>query len=341
VTAHVADALDRYASITRAALEEAVPSDLSEDHLRAPMLEYPRRGGKALRPALCMATCEAFGGRFEDALPSAVALEMLHNAFLVHDDIEDAGTLRRGRPTLHLLYGTDRALNAGDALALVGYGHLRRNRGLLGSALAERIGEEFDEMSRHTVDGQAIELGWRVENRLDLTPDDYLHLVMKKTCWYTTVTPMRVGALIGSRGTAPLAPMVRFGFHLGAAFQIRDDILDLEGDPDEFGKQPLGDLLEGKRTLMLLHLWAAADPPVRHLLATHLGRPARERTAEDAAAIVAAMQAHGSLSFAREFARGVAADALDAFEEAFAGVPDTPARRFVRDLVPYMVERVR
>lgn len=335
----VEDELHRYAAQTRTALEEAVPADLSEDHLRTPMLDYPRRGGKALRPALCLATCEAFGGRPEEALPSAVALELIHNAFLVHDDIEDASDLRRGGPTLHRLYGVDRALNAGDALALVGYGHLRANRSILGAPLAERVGEEFDEMSRHTVDGQAMELGWRIDNRLDLTPDDYLHLVMKKTCWYTTVTPMRVGALIGSRGAAPLAPMVRFGFHLGAAFQIRDDILDLEGDPTEFGKRPLGDLLEGKRTLMLLHLWAAADPPVRQLLHRHLGRPMEQRRIEDAEAIVEAMRDHGSLAFAREFSRGVAADALDAFEEAFAGVPDTAARRFVRLLVPYMVER--
>ena len=92
-------------------------------------------------------------------------------------------------------------------------------------------------MSHQTVAGQALEIGWCRDNRLDLEPDDYLDLIMKKTCWYTTVLPLRAGALIGSWGTADLEPMIEFGFHLGAAFQIRDDILNLVGDPDVYGKE--------------------------------------------------------------------------------------------------------
>ena len=215
--------------------------------------------------------------RSSDALPSAVAIELLHNAFLVHDDIEDASLLRRGEPTLHRRYGTPLALNAGDGLALQAIGTLRENIDLLGPRLADRIMMEFDFMSQQTVAGQALELGWCRDNRIDLEPDDYLDLIMKKTCWYTTVLPLRVGALVGSRGTAELDPMIEFGFHLGAAFQIRDDILNLVGDPGVYGKEALGDLLEGKRTLMLIHLLASADPADRRWLVAYLARAPAER----------------------------------------------------------------
>ena len=131
------------------------------------MRDYPTRGGKALRPSICLATCEAFGGSLDDALPSAVAIELLHNAFLVHDDIEDASLLRRGEPTLHLRYGTPLALNAGDGLALQAMATLRENIDLLGPRLADRIMVEFDFMSQQTVAGQALELGWCRDNRID------------------------------------------------------------------------------------------------------------------------------------------------------------------------------
>ncbi len=199
-----------------------------------------------------------------------MAIELLHNAFLVHDDIEDASLLRRGEPTLHRRYGTPLALNAGDGLALQAMGTLRENIDLLGPWLADRIMMEFDFMSQQTVAGQALELGWCRDNRTDLEPDDYLDLIMKKTCWYTTVLPLRVGALVGSKGTAELDPMIEFGFHLGAAFQIRDDILNVVGDPGVYGKEALGDLLEGKRTLMLIHLLASADPADRRWLVAYL-----------------------------------------------------------------------
>jgi geranylgeranyl diphosphate synthase type II len=164
---------------------------------------------------------------------------------------------------------------------------------------------------------------------------------MRKTCWYTTLLPLRVGALIGARGNVDLAAMLRFGFFLGAAFQIRDDILNLTGSVDRYGKEPLGDLREGKRTLMVIHLLAAAGPRDRDRVAGYLALRPAERTPDVTATLLAMMQAHGSVAFAEEFARGIARSAAEAFEDAFADVADSPARRFVRDLVPFMVDRDR
>jgi geranylgeranyl diphosphate synthase type II len=344
----VLEHLERYGRVAReAALSHLVADDLSP-YLVAPAVDYLARGGKALRPALCLATCEAFGGDLDRALPSAAAIELLHTAFLVHDDVEDDSDLRRGEPTLHRRYGRAAAMNAGDGLAVTALGALRGNQQLLGPALAARVWAEFDFMARQTVDGQALELGWQRDGLTDLTPDDYLDLIMKKTCWYTTLLPLRVGCLVASggarlpgRGTPDPSAMLRFGFFLGAAFQIRDDLLNLTGAEALYGKERLGDLREGKRTLMLIHLLAVADEPDRRRLRRWLALAPHARTSGIREEILTMMEAHGSLSFADEFARGIARSAEVAFEEAFANAPDSPARRFVAGLVPYMVERDR
>jgi geranylgeranyl diphosphate synthase type II len=331
--------LERYGGLTAEALREYLPDQEPKAHLWDQAADYPARGGKAIRPSLCLATCVAFGGEVDEALPSAVAIELLHNAFLVHDDVEDGSELRRGQPTLHERHGVPLAVNAGDALVLLAAAPLRDNRELLGARMAAGVADEFDRMARHTVEGQAIELGWRSDVTLELTPDDYLDLIMRKTCWYTTVHPMRVGALIGSWGRADLDRLVRFGFYLGAAFQIRDDLLNLVGDVTRYGKEQCGDLLEGKRTLMLNHLLAASRGEERVELLAYLRRDRTERSAADIELVLAAMHRHGSIEFASEFARGIADAAHGAFEQAFAGVPDGEDRRFVEAMIPWMLDR--
>jgi geranylgeranyl diphosphate synthase, type II len=328
-----------YAAVTHEAMSVYLPETEPRQHLWDLVREYPGRGGKAIRPALCLATTVAFGGELEEALPSAVALELLHNAFLVHDDIQDASLRRRGLPTLHAQYGLPLALNAGDALAILAGDPLRDNRRLLGSRLAARIGDEFDLMARRTLEGQARELGWRREVVLDLKPNDYLDLIMHKTCWYTTIHPLRVGALIGTLGRADPDPLVRFGFYLGAAFQIRDDLLNLVGDEAKYGKESCGDLYEGKRTLMVIHLLREARGPDRHMVGRFLAMERQQRTPGDVAMILELMRRYGSIDFAREFGLGIASAAGDAFEAAFADLPDSPERRFVHKLIAWMLER--
>jgi len=361
-TEPVVEVLERYGRLAREAAHSYLVADGLSPYLVAPAVDYLARGGKALRPALCLATCEAFGGDPDRALPSAAAIELLHTAFLVHDDVEDDSDLRRREPTLHRRYGRAAAMNAGDGLAVMALGALRGNQQLLGPALAARVWAEFDFMARQTVEGQALELGWQRDGLTDLTPDDYLDLIMKKTCWYTTLLPLRVGALVASGGawnpvrsatarmgtasgsagrTPDPGALLRFGFFLGAAFQIRDDLLNLTGAEALYGKERLGDLREGKRTLMLIHLLAVADDADRRRLRRWLALAPQARTSGIREEVLAMMEAHGSLSFADEFARGIARSAEVAFEEAFANAPDSPARRFVSGLVPYMVDRDR
>jgi geranylgeranyl diphosphate synthase, type II len=343
LTASGAQLVEAYSAdvsrLVRRAMLDAIPDGEPHRWLYRVARDYPSRPGKAIRPALCVATSRAFGGDDGDVLPVAAAIELLHNAFLVHDDIVDGSERRRGRPTLSAEYGLGLALNAGDALAVLSNQVLRGHTSRMDGDLAERVLEEFDAMALRTLEGQATELGWRRERVDALEPADYLDLIMHKTCWYTTVHPLRVGALIGSRGTADLRPMVRFGFLLGAAFQIQDDLLNLLGTEREYGKEIDGDLYEGKRTLPLIHLLRNAQGPDRQVLDRYLDLERGERTAVMIAEIRGLLDAYGSIAFAAEYARGIAGAAVGAFEAAFAPVSAGPDRDFVRALVPYMLDR--
>jgi geranylgeranyl diphosphate synthase, type II len=325
--------------LVRRAMLDAIPDGEPHRWLYRVARDYPSRPGKTLRPALCVATSRSFGGRDADVVPVAVAIELLHNAFLVHDDIVDGSERRRGRPTLSAEYGLGLALNAGDALAVLSNQVLRRHAARMDADLAERVLSEFDAMALRTLEGQATELGWRRDGVDTLEPEDYLDLIMHKTCWYTTVHPLRVGALIGSGGGADLRPMVRFGFHLGAAFQIQDDLLNLLGTEREYGKEIDGDLFEGKRTLPLIHLLRHARGSDREAVDRYLGLERAQRTAAMVAEIRDLLDAYGSITFAAEYAQGIAGAALEAYEEAFAPAAPGPDRDFVRALVPYMLDR--
>jgi geranylgeranyl diphosphate synthase type II len=327
--------------VTRRAMLDVIPDGEPGRWLYGPMREYPSRQGKALRPALCLAAGRAFGGETDDLIGLAVAIELLHNVFLIHDDVADGSEMRRGRPTLPATHGVGAAVNAGDGVAIVAGQVLRRATRRMDRDLADLVMAEFDTMAMRTLEGQAMELGWRSEVTCDLGPDDYLDLIMHKTCWYTTIHPLRVGAMVGSRGRAELAPLVRFGFHFGAAFQIRDDVLNLVGDERSYGKEILGDIYEGKRTLPLLHLLSAAGDEDRELLADYLGRDREQRSAAEVAAVRALMDDYGSIDFTVEYAEGILAVAEDYFEQAFRAAIPGPDLDFLRLLVPYVWARWR
>jgi geranylgeranyl diphosphate synthase, type II len=327
-------------AVRRSMLDE-MPDGEPHQWLYGPMREYPSRPGKALRPALCLSAGRVFGAQPGDVLGFAVAIELLHNAFLVHDDIADGSDIRRGRPTLAAEHGMAAALNAGDGLAIIASQVLRKAARRLDRDLADLVMAEFDTMAMRTLEGQATEIGWQHDNVEDLGPEDYLELIMHKTCWYTTIHPLRVGAMVGSGGTVELGPLVRFGFHFGAAFQIRDDLLNLIGDERTYGKEILGDIYEGKRTLTLVHLMDTARGADRELVGDYLRRKRAERSEEIVRTVRALMDDYGSIDFTREYAEGILLTAEDHFEQAFADAQPGPDLDFLRSLVPYVWARWR
>ena len=152
------------------------------------------------------------------------------------------------------------AVNVGDAMLSLSLQPLLDNVERVGLGPALRILRAVAKMTRLTVDGQALELEWVRSNTWRLDDDDYLKMVELKTSWYSFITPLQAGAIAAGAGPERLAPLESLGRHLGAAFQITDDLLNLRADPEEYGKEIGGDLWEGKRTLMLLHTLRCAEP---------------------------------------------------------------------------------
>ena len=335
----VAELLDEYGTRVRVAMTEYLRPREPRRYLYNLVSDYPRRGGRMLRPSLCLATARAFGAGEDDALRTAVAIELFHNAFLVHDDVEDESDARRGRPTLNAMHGSPTAVNVGDALIFLGLRALLDNAERLGLPLAMRVLTEAERMVRETIEGQSIELGWRQDNAIHLRESDYLEMILKKTCWYTTIFPVRAGALIGLRSDSNLDRFIRFGFFAGAAFQIQDDLLNLIGDPAKYGKELNGDIQEGKRTVMLIHLLEHVSPEERSRLVEILSRPRQSRSADDVVWIRERMESYMSIPYAQRMAHGLAGAAQNAFDEEFGDVPDSRDRSFVRGIVRWVLAR--
>jgi geranylgeranyl diphosphate synthase type II len=331
--------LQEYGSLTRASLKEYLPSWEPRRHLYDLVADYPLRGGKMMRPSLCIATARAFGAQLEEALLTAVSIELLHNALLIHDDIEDGSKERRGQPTLHTQCGVPLALNVGDALTLLSFRPLIDNMGTIGSRLALRILEEAERMARESAEGQALELGWRHDNATALDERDYLEMVLKKTCWLATIYPSRVGALIGSRDSVDLDAFLRFGFFLGAAFQIQDDLLNLEAD-ERYGKEANGDIWEGKRTLMLIRLFQQATPDEHSQLVQILQLSREQRTNAEVNWIRSLMDTHECLAYAHQIAHGLAGAALHEYSLLYNNIPNSRDKDFIKGLVTWVFERI-
>jgi geranylgeranyl diphosphate synthase, type II len=330
--------LGEYGGATRAALLERLPAGEADAHLYGPIRDFVARSGKGLRPALLIATCRAFSGRLEDALTSACALELLHNAFLIHDDIQDGSEFRRGQPCLHARLGVPLAINVGDAMLAGALRLLRRNVAELGPDTAWRIFDEFDRLITESLEGQAMELGWIRDNDLSVGPADYLRMTLKKTCCYSFIHPCRIGALIAGQRGAALDAFDPFGFFLGAAFQIQDDVLNLLGSRDRYGKEILGDIYEGKRTLILARLAGLAGEADRARLARFLARPRSGRSEAEAVWVFESMRRQGCIDFARDAAARLVEGARAAFETTFAGAAGED-RDFVRHCLDFVTER--
>ncbi|MGH3784669.1 MAG: FAD-dependent oxidoreductase, partial [Pseudonocardiaceae bacterium] len=264
--------LSWYRDQALAALRQDLPRKEPNRYLYDLVRDFVAQPSKGLRPALCLATCRAYGGSTEAALPSAAGLELLHNAFLVHDDLEDGSLSRRGQTTMHRRVGIPLAVNAGDAMNALSMRLFRRNLVHLEPEVALRIVDEVDHLLVESLEGQAIELGWMRDNEWGVGTGDYLRMVLKKTAWYSFIHPMRIGALVAGADD-DLDRFNRFGFLLGAAFQIQDDVLNLVGSYSRYGKEIAGDLCEGKRTLVLSHAFARATPSERSRLQDLFSRP--------------------------------------------------------------------
>ena len=255
------------------------------------MTDYVSRKAKGLRPGLCIAVCRALGGALEEVTPSAAVVELFHNAFLIHDDIEDGSEERRGGPALHQSYGTPIALNVGDGLLALSLRPLLENTELLGLSRTLQILEIVVRMVTESFEGQAIELRWIEDGEWDLADGDYEEMVRKKTCCYSFVAPAEIGAVVAKADLSLRRKLIDCMYSLGMAFQIQDDLLNLSDDTQAYGKEINGDLWEGKRTLMLLHALREANNDERDRAHEILAAPRPKITATNRTQSLAGMLA--------------------------------------------------
>ncbi len=331
--------LDTYRSLALDTLLSYLPDKEPRKYLYELVPSYPKRPGKGFRPSLCIATCRAFQGNAQRALRTAAALELFHNGFLIHDDLEDGSEYRRGGPTLHTEHGYALAVNVGDALNVLSIRPLMDNLIDLGPRLTWRIFAEIEHMVRQSVEGQAMEVGWVRDNICDLDDDAYLRMTLKKTCWYTCIHPCRLGALIATDDGVDLDRFNRFAYYMGAAFQIQDDILNLAGDREKYGKEIGGDILEGKRTMVLIHALNSCSRREKDRFQRFLSKPRVDRTADEVAWVYSIMDKYESIDYARSSAKQLAGGALREFYVAYGDQPDSPDKEFIRSIILYMIER--
>ena len=331
---------------TKAKIDAYIFDFLPTDHKRAEvrrlykmMLDYPQRSGKMLRPAFCLLMCEAFGGNPNDAFNTAAALELLQNWLLIHDDIEDGSDLRRGQPCLHQKYGIPLAINVGDGLHCKMWEMLHRNVEILGYELAFQILSEFVHLGNQVVKGQHIELSWVQDNRWDLTEADYWGMSVQKAASYTCITPCRLGALIAKATNQEADKFIDIGKNLGVAFQIRDDVLNLIGEEGTYGKEIGGDISEGKRTLVLIHLFSACTKEDAQRLTNIMDKPREEKTEDEVREVLGLMEKYKSIRYAQQRSQQLVQKACDAFNQEFAYLPDSRAKETFPHLIDFVIER--
>jgi len=271
------------------------------EYLYDPWIRYSRNGGKRHRPLIAFASCQAVGGDVDRALSAAAAIEHFHSAALVHDDIADEGELRRGEPCLHHSLGLGLAINVGDLGLSCMVEETVLEDGLLDDATKVRILKELSRMTRATIEGQALDIGWARDERYDIGVEDYLTMATRKTAQYSAAVPLVVGAIAGGAGDGEVEALRSFGLAAGLAFQIQDDLLNLLGEKGAKKKDFRSDITEGKRTLVVVH--ALQHSSRRDRLVEILS--SKEKDAAVLQEAVDIMTDSGSIDFALEYARGI------------------------------------
>lgn len=219
-------------------------------------------GGKRMRPVLTLMAADAFGADCKEALPAAVAVEMFHNFSLVHDDIMDDAPLRRGNVTVHEKWDVNTAILSGDAMLILAYRYFEEYEPVVFRSLARL----FSKTALEVCEGQQWDVDF--ESRNDVTLPEYLKMIEYKTA-VLVAAALKMGAIVAGTTEENCQLIYEFGRNLGIAFQLQDDLLDAFGDPETFGKQVGGDIIENKKTYLYLLALQQGNMEQKHQLLQH------------------------------------------------------------------------
>jgi geranylgeranyl diphosphate synthase type I len=313
--------LERRAALVSGAIEQLLPIV----HPRG-LYEASRHlvdsGGKRLRPSMLLLAAEAAGGDAEAFAPAAVSIELIHNFTLIHDDIMDNADVRRGRPAVHKLWGESGAILAGDTLyskAFQVLGMTPVNPELLLSAM-----NVLSSTCTAICEGQWLDLEF--EDRTRVSEEEYMEMIEKKTgVLYGASASM--GAILAGASSQVVHGLDEFGRLTGMGFQLQDDVLDLMAPESVLGKRRGGDLIEGKKTLIMIHAFAhGVEVDV-------FGR--KDAALDEIETAISVLEASGSI----DYARSRASEMVEAGKQALRVLPDSTAKALLLNLADYMIRR--
>ncbi|PIU12689.1 MAG: serralysin [Hadesarchaea archaeon CG08_land_8_20_14_0_20_51_8] len=317
--------------LIEAEMKKFVPESIEPEVLAKASKHLLEAGGKRLRPCLVLIACEAVGGKAEDAVETAAALELLHTFTLIHDDIMDKDEFRRNVKTVHTIWGEPVAIIAGDALFAKVFEAVAANAKRL-KLPADRVVKLFDTLSKASFEicqGQALDMLF--EERKDIGEKEYLKMVSGKTGALIEAST-KVGALLGRGKPEQVKALAEYGRLIGIAFQIQDDVLGLVGEEKKFGKPIGSDIREGKRTLIIVRALETA-PSSRKKIVSVLGK--RKASKAEIKAAIKMLKDTGAIDHATKKARELVARAKSRLDV----LPDSKAKRFLFELADFTVER--
>ena len=305
---------------------EALDWKREPEGLYAPIAYTLAAGGKRLRPTLALIAANIFGGKEEEVLPAALALEIFHNFTLLHDDVMDRAQVRRGRPTVHVKWDDNTAILSGDQMLIEAYKQLAQ----LPADKLPQVLQWFNEMATGICEGQQYDVDF--EHAGHVTAADYMKMIELKTS-VLLANALRTGAYIAGADEKAQEALYRFGIHIGLAFQIQDDILDVYGDPKTFGKAIGGDICCNKKTLLLLTAMEKADEATRHELYGWLAT-----SGHDAEKIAAVTAIYNRLSVRQACEKAMEHHTSLALQQ-LACLPQNDACRQLRELAEKLTNR--
>jgi len=210
-------------------------------------------GGKRIRPMLTLIAADIFSGNYKEALPAALAVEVFHNFTLVHDDIMDDAPLRRGNETVHEKWNINTAILSGDAMLILAYQYFENYE----PRVFQKLAQLFSKTALEVCDGQQLDVDF--ETRNNVTIDEYIKMITLKTS-VLVAAALKMGAIVAKADEEQAQHLYNYGLNLGIAFQLQDDYLDTFGDPESFGKQVGGDIIENKKTYLYLKALEVSNP---------------------------------------------------------------------------------
>ena len=324
IMSDVKEVLGNYSKDITRTIEEELAT-ITPDNLGEASIYLTKAGGKMLRPALTLITAEAVGGKRESALKTGAAIELIHTFSLIHDDIMDQDDMRRGMPSVHKVWGDDVAILAGDTLFSKAFEIIITSQDTTSEQNNKALATVADACVK-ICEGQALDMGF--EERFDVSEDEYLEMIFKKT-GALIAAATKAGAIMGGASDEVIDAMYEYGRLIGLAFQIQDDYLDLASDEETLGKPIGSDIGKGKMTIIAIKGLAEDEGRLLEIL------KADENSQGEIDEAIEILTNCGAI----EYARNLAQESVIKAKEVLEILDDSSSKQVLVDIADFVLER--